>query len=249
MKIIGIALYTLVLGSSSSVCSAFAPSNRATAKTTTTTTQLHVKSMEGWKVDGLLKPVNNFILIKKAESESESAGGILISKSASVKKTEGSVVSTGPGKAHPDSGILFPMPVSEGDGVIYGKYDGTEITLDGVSHSLIRDDNILVKYSGDTLSLDSVEAVSDGVVVFVETRETETSSGLILSVGGDANERPSTGVVVKVGPGRMAESGELIPMNVVEGDQIKFRDFAGNEVKIGDKEYSVVKMPDILAKF
>jgi chaperonin GroES len=47
----------------------------------------------------------------------------------------------------------------------------------------------------------------------------------------------------------MAANGELMPMEVANGDMVKFRDFAGNEVNIDDKEYSVVRMADILAKF
>lgn len=165
-------------------------------------------------------------------------------------KTEGKVVSVGPGKLHPDSGIPFPMPVEEGDGVVYGKFDGTEIKIDGETHSLIRDSDILVKFKGDSLTVDSVEAVNDGILVYVETREQEeTSGGLLLASTNDDSRRPTTGVVTKVGPGRMAESGDLIPMSVEVGDQVKFMDFAGNEVKIGDKEYSVVQMPEIYAKF
>ena len=159
------------------------------------------------------------------------------------------MTSIGPGRAHPDSGILFPMPVSPGDNVVYGQYDGTDINIDGVTHSLIRDENILVKYTGDALTIDSVEAVNDGILVLVETSEKSTSSGLILSTGGSDTQRPSTGEVVKVGPGRMGESGDMLPMNVEVGDQVKFMDFAGNEVKIGDQEYSMVKMCEVIAKF
>ncbi len=164
-------------------------------------------------------------------------------------KTEGEVVSVGPGKLHPDSGIPFPMPVEEGDGVIYGRYDGTEVTLDGVTHSLIRDDDILVKFKGGELTMDSVEPVNDGILVRAEDTEGQTSGGLLLAASSDQSKRPSTGVVEKVGPGRMAESGELIPMSVEEGDRVKFMDFAGNEVKIGDVEYTVVKMAEVYAKF
>jgi chaperonin GroES len=167
---------------------------------------------------------------------------------AKVVKTEGLVVEVGPGKLHPDSGKPFPMPVEEGDSVIYGKYDGTELVIDGDTHSLIRDDDILVKFKGSPLSEANAEVVNENVLVLVETKEVESSGGLILGSGSD-QKRPSTGVVVKLGPGRMVESGEFIPMNVKVGDQIKFMDFAGNEIKIGEKEYSVVKMPEILAKF
>ena len=56
-------------------------------------------------------------------------------------------------------------------------------------------------------------------------------------------------VVVKVGPGKMGADGKLLPMDISVGDQVKFRDFAGNEVDIGTEEFSVVKIMDILAKF
>lgn len=250
MNVIGISIAIVVSGSSS-FCHAFglAPQSAKITSRTLTLTPLHaVKTLEGWKIDGAIKPVNNFILIERAKEEEQSDGGILFSKSAKVKKTQGKVLSVGPGKPHPDSGKPFPMPVSPGDNVVYGQYDGTEVNIDGVTHSLIRDNDILVKFSGDELTVDSVEAVNDGILVFVETKETSTSTGLILSTG-ENTKRPSTGEVVKVGPGRMGASGELLPMSVAVGDQVKFLDFAGNEVKIGDKEYSMVTMPEVIAKF
>jgi chaperonin GroES len=259
MKLIGIALAT-VISSSLSSCSAFAPQYTQQQRTTSTNTALQAELLEGWKIDGVIKPVNNFILVQKAKEKSESDGGILLSNSAKIKKTQGKVISTGPGKPHPDSGTLFPMPVKTGDNVVYGQYDGTEINIDGVVHSLIRDDNILIKFTTDDdenidsdgdaeLSLDNVEAVNDGILVYVETKETSTSSGLILSNSATGDKRPSTGKVVKVGPGRMGANGDLLPMNVEVGDNVKFMDFAGNEVKIGDEDYSMVKMPEVLAKF
>ncbi len=144
------------------------------------------------------------------------------------------------------------MPVTPGDNVIYGKYDGTEVSIDGKAYSLIRDDDILVKYDSgsEQLTQESVQVVNDCVLVSVQTKDETTSSGLIISSGsGDDKRRPSTGVVVKVGPGRMVASGELSPMAVEVGDEVKFLDFAGNEVRIGDDDYSVVKMSEILAKF
>lgn len=233
-----------------SVCEAFSPSYSTPLKASRKTNQiLKAQTLEGWKVDGKIKPVNNFILIKKAEDQKQTEAGILLSKTAKIVKTEGTVVEVGPGKLHPESGRPFPMPVVEGDSVIYGKYDGTELKIDGSTHCLIRDDDILVKFKGGPLTEENVEVVNDCVLVFVETRESETSGGLFLASTGDDQKRPSTGVVVKVGPGRMAASGDLIPMNVQVGDNVKFLDFAGNEIKIGDKEYSVVRMPEILAKF
>ena len=80
---------------------------------------------------------------------------------AKVQKTEGKVISVGPGNTHPESGKISPMPVNEGDGVVYGQYDGTEVEYNGDRHTLIRDSDILVKYTGDTLTKAGVEAGGD----------------------------------------------------------------------------------------
>mmetsp|Transcript_29408 Transcript_29408/g.34991 ORF Transcript_29408/g.34991 Transcript_29408/m.34991 type:complete len:255 (+) Transcript_29408:121-885(+) len=210
---------------------------------------LNAELLEGWKVDGILKPLNNFILVKTAKSDGKTDTGILIS--SKVAKTEGTVISAGPGSYHADTGTPYPIPVSPGDGVIYGQYDGIEIDVDGEKHALIRDTDILVKYTADADTVDTVFPVNDAVLVYVEnTDNTVTSGGLLLgSTAGSESKRPSTGEVVKVGPGKMAADGGLMPMTVQVGDQVKFRDFVGNEVRIGGEEYSVVAMPEILAKF
>jgi chaperonin GroES len=168
---------------------------------------------------------------------------------AKIKKTEGTVVSVGPGRTHQESGLLFPMPVVAGEGVVYGKYDGTEIDYEGGRHTLIRDDDILVKFSGGELTLDSADVVCDNVLVKVDLKEEETASGLVIAATAKRGAKPSTGEVVKVGPGRMAANGEIMTADISVGDMVKFRDFAGNEVKIDGDEYAVVRMTDILAKF
>lgn len=205
--------------------------------------------LEGRDIDGALKPTNNFILVKLADIEDETEGGILLTGTAKIKKTEGTVISVGPGRTHQESGLLFPMPVAEGDGVVYGKYDGTEVDYEGEKHTLIRDDDVLVKFSGEKLTLESADVVSDNVLVKVDNSEEETSSGLVIAATSKKGSKPSTGVVVKVGPGRMASNGEIMTVDISVGDMVKFRDFAGNEVKIGADEFAVVKMTDILAKF
>lgn len=195
-----------------------------------------------------MKPLNNFVLVKIGEAREQTEGGILLTGKAKIKKTEGTVVAIGPGRTHQDSGIVFDMPVSEGQGVVYGKFDGTEINIGGAKHVLIRDDDILVKFTGD-LSLDSVDMVRDNVLVYVENDESETDGGILIAKSSSADKKPSTGIVVKVGPGKMASDGSLMSMDVAVDDMVKFRDFAGMDVEIDGKEYSVVKMADILAQF
>ena len=220
-----------------------AASSDTTASSSTTTT------LDGRKIKGTVQPLNNFCLVKTVPAVDSTEGGILLTGKAKIVKTEGTVVALGPGRTHQDSGVVFDMPVAVGDGVVYGKYDGTEIDLGGEKHTLIRDDDILVKFSGDKLTVDSVDVVRDMVLVYAETKEVETEGGILLASSSKKAQKPSTGEVVKVGPGKMAANGELMAMEVEVGDMVKFRDFAGNEVEIEGKEYSVVKMSDILAKF
>ena len=142
------------------------------------------------------------------------------------------------------------MPVAPGESVVYGKYDGTEIEYDGEKHALIRDDDILVKWKGEQLTQESAEVVRDNVLVRVtDSKEEETTSGLVIASSSKKGSKPSTGEVVKVGPGRMASNGEIIKVDIQEGDMVKFRDFAGNEVMIRDDEFAVVRMGGVLAKF
>jgi chaperonin GroES len=213
------------------------------------TTALSAASLlEGRKIKGDVSPLNNFLLVKVAEAQEVTEGGILLTGKAKIQKTLGTVVSVGPGKTHQDSGITFGMPVKPGDGVVYGKYDGTEINIDEKKHTLIRDDDILVRFDGE-LTLDTVEVVYDNVLVYSDTSEQATEGGILIAKVGKGEAKPSTGKVIKVGPGKMAANGELMPMDVTPGDTVKFRDYAGNEVEIGDTEYRVVRMADILAKF
>ena len=226
--------------------SGFSPLSPATVREST---NLHVTKLDGRSIEGEIAPLNNFLLVKIADVKEQTEGGILLTGKAKVKKTEGRVVSVGPGKTHQDTGIVFDMPVSPGEGVVYGRYDGTEIDLDGKKHILIRDDDILVKFEGDELNLETADVTRDSVLVYVERKEAATEGGILIAKSSKTENRPSTGKVVKVGPGKIAANGELMPMEVAEGDMVKFRDFAGNEVIIGEDEYSVVRMADILAKF
>eukprot|EP00565_Helicotheca_tamesis_P003044 CAMPEP_0185739536 /NCGR_PEP_ID=MMETSP1171-20130828/35630_1 /TAXON_ID=374046 /ORGANISM="Helicotheca tamensis, Strain CCMP826" /LENGTH=249 /DNA_ID=CAMNT_0028411129 /DNA_START=151 /DNA_END=900 /DNA_ORIENTATION=+ len=207
-------------------------------------------TLEGQEINGEIEPVNNFVLVETAGIMDKTDSGILLSKTAKVKKTEGKVISVGPGRTHPETGIYHPMPVSPNDNVLYGKFDGTEIDYNGKPHTLIRDIDIMLKYNGDKLTLDNTETVFDNVLVHI-VEEESTSGGLLLAAPSNEEDRgrPCTGTVVKVGPGKMVADGSLLDMNVEVGDKVKFRDFAGNEVTIEEEEYSVVSMTDILAKF
>jgi chaperonin GroES len=89
-----------------------------------------------------LKPLNDRVLVKRLESEEKTAGGLFIPDTAKEKPSKGEVVAVGPGKAA-DDGKIVAMTVKAGDQVLFNKYAGTEIKLDGVEHLVMREDDIL----------------------------------------------------------------------------------------------------------
>ena len=89
-----------------------------------------------------LKPLNDRVLVKRLESEERTASGLFIPDTAKEKPSKGEVVAVGPGK-HADDGKLVPMTVKVGDMVLFNKYAGTEVKIDGAEHLVMREDDIL----------------------------------------------------------------------------------------------------------
>lgn len=89
-----------------------------------------------------LKPLHDRIVVEAADKEEKSAGGIILPDSAQEKPLQGKVLAVGPGKRL-DSGQLAAPDVKKGDTVLYGKYGGTEVTVDGKDYIILRADDIL----------------------------------------------------------------------------------------------------------
>jgi len=89
-----------------------------------------------------IQPLNDRVLVLRIEEEEKTSGGIIIPDTAKEKPQEGKVVAAGPGKLDED-GKRVPLEVKKGDRVLFGKYAGTEIKLDGVEHIIMREDDIL----------------------------------------------------------------------------------------------------------
>jgi chaperonin GroES len=88
------------------------------------------------------RPLHDRILVKRLESEAKTKGGIIIPDTAKEKPQEALVVAVGPGKVN-DDGKVTPLEVKKGDKVLFGKYSGSEITLDGEDHLIIREEDVL----------------------------------------------------------------------------------------------------------
>ena len=90
-----------------------------------------------------------------------------------------------------------------------------------------------------------IKPLADRVVVQRIEEEEEKKGGIIIP--DTAKERPQKGKVIAVGPGRLNDKGERMPMEVKEGDLVLFSKYAGTEVKVGDDEYLVMREDEILA--
>ena len=89
-----------------------------------------------------IKPLSDRVVVQPSAAEEKTAGGIILPDTAQEKPQQGKVVALGPGKVS-DSGNLVKMTVKAGDMVLYGKYSGTEITLDGESYLIMSENDIL----------------------------------------------------------------------------------------------------------
>ncbi|MEO1239882.1 MAG: co-chaperone GroES [Pseudomonadota bacterium] len=88
------------------------------------------------------KPLHDRVLVRRVDSEETTRGGLIIPDSAKEKPSEGEVVAVGEG-ARKDSGELIEMAVSAGDKILFGKWSGTEITLDGEELLIMKESDIL----------------------------------------------------------------------------------------------------------
>lgn len=88
-----------------------------------------------------LRPLSDRVVVEPAEAEKMSAGGIILPDTVKEKPQQGTVMAVGPGKVS-DAGALVPMTVKKGDKVLYGKYSGTEVTVDGTEYVIMRESDI-----------------------------------------------------------------------------------------------------------
>ncbi len=88
------------------------------------------------------KPLHDRVLVKAIEAEERTKGGIIIPDTAKEKPMQGKVVAVGPG-GRDESGKLLPMDVKVGDKVLYGKWSGTEVKIDGEEYLIIKESDIL----------------------------------------------------------------------------------------------------------
>ena len=92
-----------------------------------------------------VKPLEDRVILKPMEAEQKTAGGIIIPDNAKEKPQKGEVIATGPGKTN-DKGAKIDMTLKKGDKVLYGKYSGTEISIDGQDYLIVRESDVLAVF-------------------------------------------------------------------------------------------------------
>lgn len=88
-----------------------------------------------------IRPLHDRVIVKRLEEEEKTPGGLIIPDTAKEKPQEGTVVAAGPGKQ--DDGKVISLDVKAGDRILFGKYSGTEIRLNGEEHLILREEDIL----------------------------------------------------------------------------------------------------------
>ena len=91
----------------------------------------------------------------------------------------------------------------------------------------------------------NLKPLGDRVIIKQDEAESTTSSGLYIA--GDSKEKPQTGTVLAVGPGKLDKDGKHLPMPVKKGDRVVYSKYGGNEVLDGDEEVLIVRADDIYA--
>jgi len=89
-----------------------------------------------------IRPLHDRVIVKRMEGEEKTKGGIIIPDTAKEKPVEGKVIAVGSGKVL-ENGKKVPLQVKEGDRILFGKYSGTEVKIDGEEHLIMREDDII----------------------------------------------------------------------------------------------------------
>ena len=97
------------------------------------------------------RPLHDRILVRRVEAEEKTAGGIIIPDTAKEKPMEGEIIAVGPG-GRDENGKLVPLDVKAGDRILFGKWSGTEIKLDGVEYLIMKESDIMGILEGSAVA-------------------------------------------------------------------------------------------------
>ncbi|CAE7861642.1 cct2 [Symbiodinium microadriaticum] len=193
------------------------------------------------QVKGELSPLFDYVLIKAKEAVTSTKSGLLLPTS-SEKPSEGEVVAVGPGAVQ-ETGVQVPVWAQVGMKVLHGKYGVEEVKYNDEDHVLVRDDDVLLSYSGDEPTLESIQMPRGKVLLKLLDEKEESQGGILLSKGA-AKPDTTIGEVVAVGEDALDRFGKPITTDLAVGDTVRFR--FGNEVKLdlGKSEFRSVDVSE-----
>jgi chaperonin GroES len=175
------------------------------------------------------------VLVKVDEEETRTVGGVLLPTAAQSKPTAGAIVAKGDAET-----------VSQGDRVVYSKYAGTEVEVQGKEHVLLKEEDVIGVLPSGSDDISKLKPLGDRVLIRQAAAEDKTAGGVLLTA--EAAEKPTFGTVVAVGPGRKAEGDEKAAAPAVEvGATVMYSKYAGTEFDEEDAKYIVVRESDVLA--
>jgi chaperonin GroES len=93
-----------------------------------------------------IKPLDDRVVVEATEAETKTKGGIVLPEAAKEKPQQGRVIAVGPGRLNKD-GERIPPNLKKGDTVVYGKYSGTDVKVEGTEYKIMRESEILAKFS------------------------------------------------------------------------------------------------------
>ncbi|KAM4087626.1 hypothetical protein ACB094_07G009500 [Castanea mollissima] len=162
------------------------------------------------------KPLGDRVLVKIKTAEQKTDGGILVPTTAQTKPQGGEVVAIGEGKIVGKSKVDISVKI--GTQIVYSKYAGTELELNGSKHLILKDDDIVGILESDDAK--ELKPLNDRVLIKVAEAEEKTTGGLLLTEA--TKEKPSIGTVIAVGPGPLDEEGNRKPLSLAPGSIVMY---------------------------
>jgi len=196
-------------------------------------------------------PSGDYVLAKFEEEEDFSEGVLWMPESLKPKPNLAEVVAVGSGRR--EDGTKVDFDVAPGDVVLYTRFGMTglkelELEKTGDTYVLIKNDEIAAKVpSMDNYEFEDFQSLGNFILVKQDSISDETTGGILLT--DDTKERPSTGQVVKVGPGSIIDGETRKIMDLTIGDCVMYNKYAGDELEDEDgTPYVVLKENDVICK-
>ncbi|KAG1677546.1 hypothetical protein FOA52_014444 [Chlamydomonas sp. UWO 241] len=198
-----------------------------------------------------VSPRGDRVLVKVADEETQTRGGILLPVTAQKKPTSGDVVALGDGRVNDE---VRSFQLKEGDTVLYSKFGFMyhDMKVAGEDYILIREQDvigIMPRKNAQGEDIPELRPLADRVLIKVEDTADVTVGGVILPEA--AKERPLIGTIVACGPGRWDKEnpGQRKTMVVAPGDKVLYFKYAGDDMQTPDgTKYVVLREDDVLCK-